>query len=383
MKQGWKQTTLGELVAVNPEQLGSGTPDNYAFYYIDLSAVNNKVIEYPQHKIIFKDASPRARRRTKAGDILLSTVRPNLKGFGRIEIDSSDLVCSTGFAVLRCSQEETADYIYQYIFSDHVHQQIDALVVGSNYPAITNDDVKNLEIIIPESLPEQRKIAAVLRTWDEGAEKIRKQIEIKQKRKRYLMNVLLSGDSSPKNKSESKWENLVIGDILKLGSGATKPTDFSENFNDEHSYPVYGGNGVMGYSGYYNADGKNLIIGRVGEYCGCVHYYEGKCWITDNALHARDIRQDVDIPFFYHCLVSQNLSRLRNKGGQPLVSQQPIYDKKILLPSLTEQRKITTILTTADSEISSLQKQEVLFQSQKRGLMQQLLSGQVRVKGEE
>ncbi|WP_458796933.1 restriction endonuclease subunit S domain-containing protein, partial [Vibrio cholerae] len=81
-----------------------------------------------------------ARRVLQNGDILLSTVRPNLKGFVKISEKHADCIASTGFSVLTPKKRVSGDYIYQYIFSSHVTGQINSLVVGSNYPAINSSD---------------------------------------------------------------------------------------------------------------------------------------------------------------------------------------------------------------------------------------------------
>jgi type I restriction enzyme S subunit len=124
---------------------------------------------------------------------------------------------------------------------------------------------------------------------------------------------------------------------FKLGSGDAKPKDVSGSYSNTAQYPIFGGNGVMGWTPHSNADGENIIIGRVGANCGCVHYYNGKCWITDNALYTKQHLREYDKKFMALQLTALGLERLRSKTGQPLVSQGPIHALQASVPSLPEQ----------------------------------------------
>ncbi len=70
---------------------------------------------------------------------------------------------------------------------------------------------------------------------------------------------------------------MRLENFMKFSNGKKRP---KENGNN----PVYGGNGVLGYTNFYNAEKNNIIIGRVGAYCGCVYKCDSKCWISDNAI---------------------------------------------------------------------------------------------------
>ena len=186
-----------------------------------------------------------------------------------------------------------------------------------------------------------------------------------------------------KNKeTQADWEVIPLGEVFKLTSGKTKPNElFDEPFED-NIYPVFGGNGIMGFASEFNSEGENILIGRVGEYCGITRYVNEKCWITDNALYTREFLKDVDSKFLAYKLQLEDLSRLRNKGGQPLISQGPIGIHKIFLPkSLPEQKAIAQVLRTADAAIQTTEKLIAQKELRKKWLMQQLLTGKKRLKG--
>ena len=146
----WKEKALHELVEVDPEQLPSSTDANFSFFYIDISSVSLGIIDFPAYTIMYKDAPSRARKILKDKDILMSTVRPNLKAFAQFHKKSEfKFVASTGFAVLRSKPDVEIGFIFHSLLSNSIEKQIEALVVGSNYPSINTSAVRNLKISIP------------------------------------------------------------------------------------------------------------------------------------------------------------------------------------------------------------------------------------------
>lgn len=180
----------------------------------------------------------------------------------------------------------------------------------------------------------------------------------------------------------SDWEVIELGEVFKLTSGKTKPEVLFEETIDSNIYPVFGGNGIIGFASVYNTEGKNILIGRVGEYCGVTRYVDEKCWITDNALYSKDFLKCVNIKYLAYKLQFDDLSKLRNKGGQPLISQGPISIHKVCLPkSLNEQKSIAQVLSTADAAIHTTEKLIAQKELQKKWLIKQLLTGRKRLEG--
>ena len=188
----FNQHRLIELVNIDKKSLGKNTPENYEFEYISLSDVSTGTISKSLERHVFSSAPSRARRIVKENDLLLATVRPNLKGFAKARKEHDGFVTSTGFAVLSAKKDVSSDYIYHYLFSHHLTGQINALVVGSNYPAINSSDVGSLKILCPP-LEEQQKIATVLTNADKEIELLKQQLVDLQQEKKALMQVLLTG----------------------------------------------------------------------------------------------------------------------------------------------------------------------------------------------
>lgn len=174
------------------------------------------------------------------------------------------------------------------------------------------------------------------------------------------------------------WTETKLEKVIKLGSGETKPADTSDNGTKDRPYPVYGGNGVLGYSSQCNVETPIIVIGRVGAYCGVTRYVDTPCWITDNALMTKKVAEGYEKKFLTYKLQNFDLSRLRKKGGQPLVSQGPIYNQELSFPPFYEQQAVVKILESSDRLIEELQLFIEQKQKQKKALMQRLLTGKHR-----
>ena len=161
----WQMKRLGDAVDTDPDNLGPDTHDDFAFKYIALEDVERGILRSHSEQV-FAKAPSRARRKLRPSDILVSTVRPNLQSHLLFRGYDGDWVCSTGFCVVRCREAIAhPPFVFSQMFADGVTRQIDALLTGSNYPAINSGDVRSLTIPFP-NLDEQTAIAAVLSDMD-------------------------------------------------------------------------------------------------------------------------------------------------------------------------------------------------------------------------
>ncbi len=139
-----------------------------------------------------------------------------------------------------------------------------------------------------------------------------------------------------------EWREYRLGEITFMKNGKKRP-------HLEGSYPVYGGNGIMGYSSDFNSD-KVVIVGRVGAYCGCVYKCDEKCWVSDNAI-AVFPKELVDFYFLYYLMSTLDFHHQHIGGAQPLMTQDIIGNFKIMLPSIKIQQHIASILQSLDDKI--------------------------------
>ena len=124
---------------------------------------------------------------------MVSTVRPNLKSHLLFERDEGDWVCSTGFAVVRAkSGQSHPGFLFAHLFAYGVCRQIEALLTGSNYPAINSADVRCLEVLAP-AYEEQAAIAAVLSDMDAELTALEARRDKTRALKQGMMQELLTG----------------------------------------------------------------------------------------------------------------------------------------------------------------------------------------------
>jgi type I restriction enzyme S subunit len=188
----WEVKQLGSVVDTDPENLGSNTRAEFTFNYIALEDVDHGVLRGYSEQL-FASAPSRARRKLCTNDVLVSTVRPNLQSHLLFTRDSENWVCSTGFCVLRYREGLTNPrFIYYQLFAEHVKRQIDALLTGSNYPAINSADVRALEIPIPK-YEEQSAIADVLVDMDAEVTALEQRRDKTRDLKQGMMQELLTG----------------------------------------------------------------------------------------------------------------------------------------------------------------------------------------------
>ena len=274
----------------------------------------------------------------------------------------------------------------KYLYYASSYRTLSDVISGSAQPQITGESLRFVVLPIPP-LPEQKKIASILTSVDEAIETTQKQIDKLQDLKKATMNELLTKGightefkDSELGRIPKSWEVSSLGECFNLTSGKSKPKRLLSSVKTQLSkVPVYGGNGVTGYTDSELLDEQTIVIGRVGEYCGCVHLTPKLCWITDNALYIKSITRVFDLSFMFHLMVFSDLAQLQSKGGQPLVSQKPISEFVIALPPIVEQQKIASFIDAISSNIDNQSVKLHQTQSLKKSLMQDLLTGKVRV----
>jgi len=184
------------------------------------------------------------------------------------------------------------------------------------------------------------------------------------------------------------WNYDRLGNIVKLANGEFLP----HSRQIKGKFPIYGGNGLIGKHNDFVSTFPTIVIGRVGVYCGTVYQSNGKSWVTDNAIHAKTIDKKIDKEYLYYYLSRLNINALAEISAQPKITQ-AILDNLIILFSknINEQKKIAKILLHFDNtikihekilgvETNPIEKTKIKdLQMLRRGLMEKLLTGKIRV----
>lgn len=395
----WECKKLKEISHINPESLSDKTAPDYTFYYIDLSAITEGQLRLPAQKTPFCRAPSRARRKVIKGDVLLATVRPNLKGFAHIDIEAKDLICSTGYTVIRSRRRTSSLYIFYNLFSHQAERYFYSCVVGSNYPALNNSDVDNLRIPLPP-LPEQKKIAEILSAWDRAIALTDRLIDAKQRLKKGLMQQLLTGrmrfaefGKAVRKKGElpEEWKGYKLGACFAEHKETAPDLPLLAITSECGVIP----RGEVGRKDTSNADKskyKRIAPGDIGyntmrmwQGVSAVSTLEG---IVSPAYTICTPKKGHSSNFFGYFFKYPPMINLFHRFSQGLVSDtlnlkfRNFSQVKANVPSEAEQIRIASVLSISDREIELMQKKEIALREQKKGLIQKLLTGEVRVRTE-
>ena len=390
----WDEKRIVEICNVNKQSLNGSTPKDYLFNYYDLSSIDNGKIMHPPNQIRFEEAPSRARRIFKKNDILMSTVRPYLKGFAYIDFDCRDCIASTGFAILESKNDKDAMLIYHNLFSYAIDKQINSLLVGSNYPAINSSDVENLKIPYAHNACEREIIGNILTTCDKAIKLKERLIEEKKKQKTGLMQKLLTGNVRFTGFNDA-WEEVKFGKVFKFlnKERVSEPQNYKlltvklhlKGIEATEKYPNDTKNGRP----YYLREPNEILIGRQNYHNGGIGIVPSnmKNYIASNAISSlTTIKGDLMFLFYYISNVDfyKRVGHMIGGTGQKEISETTMKNLVLRIPkSLEEQKKIGEVLKTADNEIDLLEKELESLKQQKKGLMQLLLTGIIRVNTQE
>ena len=386
--QEWEVKKVKDICNVDTNSLTTKTPLTYEFEYISLSDVDSDSFEISTSHQIFQTAPSRARRIVKKGDVVISTVRPNLQGFFAIKEDVKDLIASTGFAVLSPIACDT-QYLLLYFYSEAISKQFYSLVVGSNYPAVNSSDVAKIKIAVPP-MAEQKKIAEVLGVWDRAIEKQSQLIEQLTLRKRGLMQQLLTAKRRLPGFSDP-WKKVRLKEILIEGSKI--PVDSTSRYKKisiglyKKGISYVDDNKVKAdIRPFYVREKGEIIIGKQNYFNGSIAIVNDKFdgTICSNAIMSFRVKNLFNLKFIYEAISEPDYLKKRemmaNGTGQKELSEKDFLNFDIVVPSFEEQTAIAQVLTAADREIELAQQKLELLRQQKSGLMQPLLTGKKRVK---
>lgn len=162
-----------------------------------------------------------------------------------------------------------------------------------------------------------------------------------------------------------EWKEYSLGDVCsRLSSG--KNIKASEVHNDG-LYPVFGGNGIRGFTDKQNFNGECAVIGRQGAYCGNVRYFNGVAYMTEHALVLQG-NEKSETHFLAYLLSIMDLGRLSGQSAQPGLSVKTLKIQKVSLPNLSDQRKIVGILSALDAKIENNNKINANLEAQAQAL---------------
>ena len=152
---------------------------------------------------------------------------------------------------------------------------------------------------------------------------------------------------------QGEWEYFLINDVCsEFKSGKNIKADSVFECGE---YPVYGGNGLRGYTSSYNHEGSYVLIGRQGALCGNVRSVYGKTYITEHAIAVAG-NEKSNTNFLHYLFLKMNLGQYSDQSAQPGLAVNKLLKLKVALPIISEQTKIAKFLSLLDERIATQNK---------------------------
>ncbi len=345
---------------------------------------------------MFKAESYVGYKLCKPGDLAVNTM---WAWMGALGVSKYSGIISSGYAVYRPIHS-----------NDHVPDFIDSLLRIPSYTSeyycrstgirssrfrLYPENFLKIPVLRPPK-EEQYQIVAYLRQEnrkiDEYINSKRRLIEFLNEQKQVIISRAVTRGLDPNVRFKPSdiewlgdvpehWDILRLRRLLKVQSGdMVLPTD-----EREIGYPIYGGNGIRGYSLKWNSNGPMVLLGRVGARCGCVHLVEGQFWASEHALRVFPLRQ-INLKFLAYLLELIDFNQYAIRTAQPLITSTIVREQKVALPPIIEQSKIVEIilqqLKPLDKFVYQTNLELKIIEEYRSRLVSDVVTGKVDIRSE-
>ena len=406
LPNGWREGKLGELgqaiigLTYKPENV---VDSKNGLLVLRSSNVQNGEIAFEDN--VYVDMDVPVKLIVKDGDILICVRNGSRNLIGKCALIDKSSAGNTFGAFMAIFRAQNPKFVFQLLQTEQYKREIHRNL-GATINQITNSSLNSFSFLIPPE-EEQEKIVEFLSTWDNAVSQLREQINVKQKQKKALMRRLLTGKhrfpefirSSDFTKTKygdipADWEYVHINHVASHVSTKNK---------DGRELPVLSctkHHGLVNSADYFDKQvhSKDLSTYKIikkGQFAYATnHIEEGSIgyqnlhdeavispmytiFKTNNKIDDSYLFKLVKTDLYRHIFGANTNASVDRRGSLRWPDFSKLY---IPLPSIPEQQKIAAFLDIADQEIKQLTQKLEAYQEQKKGLMQQLLTGKKRVK---
>lgn len=369
----WKVKILGDLVE---KFVNGGTPSTQVSGYwkgkipwiTGADILNQKVSVIRRY--ISREAVKNSATNIIEKNTLLLVSRT---GVGKLAITPFDVAISQDFTGVYTKKSELdTGYLFRYL--DFAQEQLTKQNQGTSIQGITRETLASIPIPLPPTKAEQTAIATALNDADALITQLEKLIAKKRNIKQGAMQELL--------KPKEGWKEKMIEEIFDVTAGGDYKKEFSSEIRDEkHKYPIYSNSlvdeGLYGYSSYYTSDSNCITVTARGT-IGHANYRDHKFTAIGRVIVLCP-KEETDC-FYVSEYINNKINFVLEVTGVPQLTAPQISKYSILLPKTKEeQTSIAQILSDMDAEIKALEKKLWKYKMIKQGIMQNLLTGRVRL----
>lgn len=324
----------------------------------------------------------------KPGDILISNIRPYLK---KIWYANSEGGNSADVLTIRAKENFEKLYIYYMLFQDSFFDYVSKGVKGSKMPRGDKNHIMNFEILVPENLQVQKKIASTLSDFDKRIENLRAQNRVLEQTAKTIYDYTFlqcAGHQTTYNKTLNRnipvdWEVKKIGEFFKLYDSKRVPLSKQQREKMKGQYPYYGATGVMDFVNDYLFDGDYILLAEDGSTSDgnghpVVQLISGKNWVNNHA-HIMLPNDPTDIYFGYYTLKCIPVKKIESGSIQKKISQENLLPFQIAVPDTTTMKSFNNQVTPLFKKQLVNTKQIEALTTQRNTLLPLLMTGQIEV----
>jgi len=228
----------------------------------------------------------------------------------------------------------------------------------------------NMFLPLPPLEEQRRIVARIEELMGRVREARRLREEARNDAERLWQAILAQTFPRPGSELPEGWRWVRLGEVFRLKNGKFIRAG---ELKSEGKVPVYGSNGLLGFTTIpLLMEGRTIVIGRVGA-CGAVNVVDAPCWISDNAMFVAEWFIECDIEYIALALRNIDFSSFVRKGAQPSISQEVVYNAPIPLPPLEEQRRIVAHLQEVQEKIKALKEAQEQTEAELKRLEQAIL----------
>ncbi|MEJ5223713.1 MAG: restriction endonuclease subunit S [Anaerolineales bacterium] len=315
--------------------------------------------------------------RIYSADIFIS-VAGSLGIVGKIpqELDGANLTENADrITEISCDR----DYLLYCLSSRFIQQLIQSYMTIGAQPKLAIARIQEFPVVVPPTIEEQQAIAAALGDVDSLLAALDRLIAKKRAVKAAVMRDLLTGRVRLPG-FEGEWDESTLGNVCEhiyKGEQVNRNT-----LSPDGSYPVWnGGIEPSGFTEKWNTDAFTITISEGGNSCGFVNFVKQKFWLGGHCYALRPKFSIISKEFLFFALKfrESEIMSLRVGSGLPNIQHSRIRALVITFPPLPEQTAIAVALSDLDAELDALERERAKWQAVKQGMMDDLLTGRVRL----
>lgn len=389
MTMPWPTLALEELALVQRGKF-SARPRNDPKYYggdipfIQTGDVANGAGRVRTYSQTLNDDGLSVSKLFPRGSLVI-TIAANIGDVARVEFD---FACPDSLVVVQANEGVNSDWLQYSLESKK--ELLDSLAPQNAQKNINLEVLRPLALDVPP-LGEQQRIAGALGYWDTAIQKTEQLIAAKERHYSHELSRLISRGQHPhthvgafaeevsaRNRG-GKWRTVALSDVATVWKGQQLNKDAM--VEDGAYYALNGGIKPSGRTTEWNCEAGTITVSSGGNSCGFIRFNTERFWCGGDCFALKKLSLDVDASYLFHYLKGQQhrMMALRTGSGIPHVYRADVEAFPVALPDIETQAAIARYLNALREEIDLLGQSVAALKTQKRGLMQKLLTGQWRL----